>query len=208
MKSVNIYLLRHGKTLGEAALNGHTDVLVASSVQQSICSGLLKINLPFEHVVSSPLRRCRDLAMRLVVEKPSLSLQVNPEFQEMNFGQFDGVPFDQLSQQWPMLERFWQDPVSHPLPGSELIDAFYQRISDGWQALAQSAEQDTLLIAHGGTIRMILANTLGLDWRNPALFSTLQLANQSISHIKITHADKIYVQICSIGTPLSGLSHA
>lgn len=203
MRTVNIYLLRHGKTLGEPALNGHTDVEVASKIQHSICNDVLRRLPSIESIVSSPLRRCHDLATRLVDENPALSLEVSAPFQEMNFGQFDGVPFEQLKEHWPILDLFWQDPANNPLPDAESLEAFYHRVKNNWRSLSEQATQDTLLIAHGGSIRMILASVLGLDWKNPALFSTLQIANQSLSHIKITHSDQIYTQVCSIGAPLS-----
>ena len=202
MRTVNLYLLRHGKTLGEAALNGHTDVAVSDSVQQSICAAVQQELPPFRQIVSSPLKRCHDLAQLLVNANPAMNLQVEACFKEMNFGQFDGVPFDQLGAQWSVLEAFWQDPFHNALPGAEPQQTFYNRVNDGWQILAEQATQDTLLIAHGGTIRMILASVLGLDWQNPALFSVLQIANQSITHIKITYLDQMYLQVCSIGTPL------
>ena len=36
----NIYLLRHGKVEGKAALNGLSDVLVNPNIQQRICDAL------------------------------------------------------------------------------------------------------------------------------------------------------------------------
>ncbi|MFA0413524.1 histidine phosphatase family protein [Vibrio renipiscarius] len=203
MKTVNIYLLRHGKTLGEPALNGHTDVEVAPLTQQSICRDIRSRFPSLENVVTSPLKRCLEVGQGLINNNSALTLRIDAAFKEMNFGQFDGVPFDHLTQHWDVLERFWQDPAHHPLPGAEPLDAFYSRVSDGWDALTSQLTQDTLLIAHGGTIRMILARVLGLDWRNPALFSILQIGNQSISHIKMTHSEQMYTQVCSIGSPLS-----
>ena len=35
---------------------------------------------------------------------------------EMNFGRFDGTPFDDVHQDkdiWSQLEKFWQNPVQH-----------------------------------------------------------------------------------------------
>ncbi|HGF7517433.1 TPA: alpha-ribazole phosphatase, partial [Vibrio cholerae] len=49
---IRIWLLRHGKTQGLAALNGITDVAVEPSVQQAIASQLS--TLPFTRVISSP----------------------------------------------------------------------------------------------------------------------------------------------------------
>ncbi len=123
-------------------------------------------------------------------------------FKEMDFGLYDGVPFEQLKDQWPVLEQFWQQPATHSLPQAESLQSFHQRISQSWQDLVDNAQGDTLLICHGGTIRMILASILGLEWTNSALFSVLQIANQSLTHIKITISESTYPQVCFIGTPL------
>lgn len=60
-KTINIYLLRHGKTLGEPALYGKTDVKVDVRLQDQICQQLVKRQLRVTKVISSPLARCRDL---------------------------------------------------------------------------------------------------------------------------------------------------
>lgn len=202
MRTLNFYLLRHGKVEGEPALYGHTDVSVSKDNQHAICRALLELNLPVEYIVTSPLKRCADLAVQVQQTNQSLALIECDGFKEMNFGLYDGVPFAQLTEQWPVLEQFWQQPAQHSLPRAESLQCFHQRISLSWQALVDKAQGDTLLICHGGTIRMILASILGLDWANPALFSVLQIANQSLTHIKITYLENTYPQVCFIGTPL------
>lgn len=203
MRTVNFYLLRHGKVEGAPALYGHTDVLVDSDKQQAICQALLELPLAIKKVVSSPLKRCSDLANLLNQTQPQCQLVVDDAFKEINFGRFDGVPFENIDQDWSQLEQFWQNPALSPLPEAEPLEDFYLRVSQGWQKLLNNSEHDTLLICHGGTIRMILAHTLGLDWTNAKLFSTLHIGNQSLTHIRITVADQLYPQVCSIGAPLT-----
>jgi len=124
-------------------------------------------------------------------------------WQEMAFGKFDGVPFAQLQQEWPQLEAFWQSPARNTLPQAESLESFYQRVSEQWQALIEQNEQDTLIVCHGGTIRMILAHVLKLDWQNPLLYSSLAIGHQSITHIQISLADQHYFRVCSIAKPLA-----
>lgn len=71
---IRIWLLRHGKTQGPAALNGITDVAVEPSVQQAIASQLS--TLPFTRVISSPYVAApiwRDCSKRLVRTLCSIS---------------------------------------------------------------------------------------------------------------------------------------
>ncbi|OEE16718.1 alpha-ribazole phosphatase [Vibrio cyclitrophicus ZF205] len=196
----NIYLLRHGKVEGKAALNGFSDVLVQTEIQQRICESLIEQNLFLDCVVTSPLRRCSDLA-NLYAKRMALPLSIEPEFQEMNFGEVDGVPFDELEDKWEMLETFWQAPANHQLTGAESLQGFHDRVTQAWSQLLNDPSDNILLITHGGVIRMILAHCLDIDWKNPSLYSKLSIENASITHIQITQFAQSFVSVKSIGLP-------
>lgn len=198
----NIYLLRHGKTQGKPALNGRTDVLVAADHQAQICDKLIASGYSFQQVISSPLKRCSDLAHRLVASHTAGQCDFELGFQEMDFGCFDGVAFDDLQAQWPILETFWEDPATHQLPQAESLADFHQRVTNAWERQLELLSEDTLIIAHGGTIRMILAHVLATDWRNPAWYSTLQIGNHSVTHIQVLKKEAIHLMVKSIGIPL------
>ncbi|MGY3569828.1 histidine phosphatase family protein [Vibrio paucivorans] len=203
MKPINIYLLRHGKTLGEPALNGRTDVCVDPDVQANIAKAWLELGLPCHHIISSPLKRCRELAELIGQQDSSQRVSINEQFQEMDFGEFDDVSFSKLEDRWEELEQFWQNPAGCSFKGSESLASFNQRVSRAWQALIENQESDCLVIAHGGTIRMILAHILNLDWKNPRLYSTLNIRNQSVTHIQIIKSEQVHPRIQSIGELLN-----
>ncbi|MEL0608371.1 histidine phosphatase family protein [Vibrio echinoideorum] len=197
----NIYLLRHGKVEGKAALNGFSDVLVKPEMQQRICESLAEQNLSLDCVVTSPLRRCSDLA-NLYAKRKSLPLSVDLEFQEMNFGEVDGVAFDELDDKWSMLETFWQDPANHQLSGAESLQNFHDRVTQGWSQLLTHDSDNLLLVTHGGVIRMILAHCLDIEWKNPSLYSKLSIENASITHIQITQFAQSFVSVKAVGLPV------
>ncbi|WP_135381756.1 alpha-ribazole phosphatase family protein [Vibrio tasmaniensis] len=197
----NIYLLRHGKVEGEAALNGSSDVLVNPDLQDRICGALIKQDITFDCVVTSPLRRCSDLANRYA-QRMSVPLSVTPDFQEMNFGDVDGVPFDELEDKWGMLETFWQDPANHQLTGAESLQSFHDRVTQAWSQLLNDPSDNILLVTHGGVIRILLAHCLDIDWKNPSLYSKLSIENASITHIQITQFAQSFISVKSIGLPV------
>ncbi|OED71487.1 alpha-ribazole phosphatase [Vibrio splendidus ZS-139] len=197
----NIYLLRHGKVEGKAALNGFSDVLVKPEMQQRICESLAEQNLSLDCVITSPLRRCSDLA-NLYAKRKSLPLSVDLGFQEMNFGEVDGVAFDELDDKWSMLETFWQDPANHQLSGAESLQNFHDRVTQGWSQLLTRDSDNLLLVTHGGVIRMILAHCLDIDWKNPSLYSKLSIENASITHIQITQFAQSFVSVKAVGLPV------
>ncbi|MEZ8045712.1 alpha-ribazole phosphatase family protein [Vibrio sp. 10N.237.312.C02] len=197
----NIYLLRHGKVEGEAALNGLSDVLVNPDLQDRICGALAKQDIAFDCVVTSPLRRCSDLANRYA-QRMSVPLSVAPDFQEMNFGDVDGVPFDELEDKWGMLETFWQDPANHQLTGAESLQSFHDRVTQAWSQLLNDPSDNILLVTHGGVIRILLAHCLDIDWKNPSLYSKLSIENASITHIQVTQFTQSFISVKSIGLPV------
>ncbi|PMM51336.1 histidine phosphatase family protein [Vibrio splendidus] len=197
----NIYLLRHGKVEGKAALNGFSDVLVKPEMQQRICESLAEQNLSLDCVITSPLKRCSDLAS-LYAERMSVPLSVAPDFQEMNFGEVDGVAFDDLEDKWAMLDTFWQDPANHQLTGAESLQSFHNRVTQAWSQLLNDPSDNLLLVTHGGVIRMLLAHCLDIDWKNPSLYSKLSIENASITHIQVTQFAQSFISVKAIGLPV------
>ncbi|MBR9787746.1 MAG: alpha-ribazole phosphatase [Vibrionaceae bacterium] len=201
MKTLNIYLMRHGKVDAAPGLHGQSDLKVKESEQQDIAQAWKELGLDISGVITSSLSRCSDVA-QIIAEQQMLPVIENSELQEMNFGDFDGVPFDMLSDKWIKLESFWQSPSQHTLPNAESLNAFSQRVSSAWSQIINDINDNLLIVTHGGVIRMILAHILDVDWRNPRWYSTLAIGNASVTHITITIDDQIYASVRSIGVPL------
>jgi broad specificity phosphatase PhoE len=85
-------------------------------------------------------------------------LAVEPGFREMHFGLWEGQTPQALMTACPdLLRNFWADPLVHPPPGAEPLDAFRARVVDAWLAHVSTFEgRRLLLIVHGGTVRVIL----------------------------------------------------
>jgi len=94
-----IDLIRHVKVEGEAALYGRTDVAPLPSDNQQLLNKLINRQLSnrqgYDVIVSSPLQRCHLLAQQLAdkIDKPLIHLD---DLQEMDFGIYDGIAFDQI----------------------------------------------------------------------------------------------------------------
>ncbi len=201
----NILLMRHGKVSGAPALYGVTDVEVAKNVHLEIVSALVATQIDIHTICSSPLRRCAKLA-RMVSQTMGIDATYVDELAEMNFGAFDGVPFDSMSREdWMTVEPFWDDPMNHCFPNAEPLAQFRDRVLAYWQRfLTELTEptQTTLVVAHGGVIRLILAETLGLDWRNPKLYSTLDIGNASITHLQLNAKFPEHIKVKTVGASL------
>ncbi|WP_372882592.1 histidine phosphatase family protein [Psychromonas sp.] len=198
----NFYLLRHGKVDGDAALNGHSDKLVDGVVQERISQAICRRAIAFDHIITSPLRRCADLALLLKKKQPAVKMSIEEQLREISFGTLDGQAFDSIKDKWPLLDAFWQNPAENTLPEAETLSDFRQRIVSAWSKIIETERDNTLIITHGGVIRMILADALQLDWQNPLWHSRLAIANASITHIQISKAEQHYISVRSIAVDL------
>ena len=202
LKICNFYLVRHGKVQGEPALNGHTNCNVDPALQLKISEAICNQDILFDHIITSPLRRCADLAEHLQAALPTVKITINDKIQEMSFGDIDGKPFDTIKDKWPLLDSFWKDPAKNTLPEAESLTKFHHRIASAWSEITKTENKNTLIIAHGGVIRMILAEALKVDWKNPAWHSNLAITNASVTHIQISKADQNYISVKSIASTL------
>jgi len=197
---IEIDLIRHVKVDGPAALYGYTDIAPQTEQNNRLLAALVQSQQlsPYDLVISSPLQRCQLLAQQFSTMNKIPLVCLNG-FKEMNFGDFDGVAFDDISssnsQGWQLLEKFWQAPSNIHLPNGETLQQFHHRVTSAWLALITQQFNDLtnrqkplriLLVAHGGVIRMILADILQLDWQSATWQQHLQIANASCSKIAIS----------------------
>jgi len=150
-----LFLLRHGPTLASqsGAPLGRTDLPVNAEGQAQwpqIRADLLAMGI--QRVFTSNLSRARDHALDLGL--PSLVL---PDLAEQAFGEWEGLPWSDI----PGADAYLANPVIGTPPGGE---SFARCASRSLLALqgALDGDQATLVVAHGGSLRAILAHFLGL----------------------------------------------
>ena len=170
-------LLRHGEPEGGQMFRGAVDdpLSLVGWEQMRAAVGDYR---DWEAIISSPLIRCaafaRELAERL--ERP---LEIVDDFSEISFGVWEGRSVAEVHATDPLaIAQFWRDPVAHPIPGGEPVQVFDQRIRQAWDELMRRYHRrHVLLVAHGGTIRMILRQLLDMPvrriWRIEVPFAAL-----------------------------------
>ncbi|MEP1553419.1 MAG: alpha-ribazole phosphatase family protein [Paraglaciecola sp.] len=195
-----VYLLRHGEVDGPEALNGRTDVQLSANGRQQMhqqCRNLLYL----DNIISSPLRRCSDFAEE-IARTHELVVQFNPDFQECDFGEWDGIRFDDQSQHWPLMTSFWQSSEQHSPPKGESLAGFHTRVINAWESLLESYQnQRNLLVCHGGVIRQVLGHVLPVDWQDGHWYSQLQIGYGSLTRITIPTNASALPRVDFIGLP-------
>ncbi len=164
MTEACIDLLRHGETVGGSCYRGsRDDALTAEGWEQM--RRALGDDGPWTRIVSSPLLRCctfaEDLAQRYTVP-----IEVDDRLREIHFGDWEGKTAEELLvTDREHITRFWKDPEGYPPPGGEEFATFQKRVLEAWQQMTTHvAREHFLIVTHGGPIRVILGQVLGLAW--------------------------------------------
>ncbi len=156
-----ILLVRHGQTAWNAAgrLQGHTDIeLDATGRDQALAVAKTLGEAGITRVWSSDLLRARQTAAIIAEHLGLAAPQVDPELRERKFGVFEGLTRDECAVNHPDAWRAWVAQTGHP-PGGEPRDEAISRMQ---RALSRVlAEGTTLVVSHGGVMRLWLMELLG-----------------------------------------------
>ncbi len=155
-----IDLLRHGEPVGGRRYRGWIDDPLSEhgwSQMWYAASGAT----PWEHVVTSPLVRCRAFAEALA-ERLALQVTIEPRVAEIRFGVWEGHSGDELRADDPgRLRRFYHDPLGERPEGAELAADFVARVSAALEELAAAHRgRHILIVTHAGVIRAAIAHAL------------------------------------------------
>jgi alpha-ribazole phosphatase len=201
--TTRIDLLRHGKVAGPPALYGRTDVAVSSDGEQQLWRAVQSVSP--EQVITSPLQRCRVFA-EAFARRQQLPCRIEADLQEVDFGRWDGVPFDDLyaePEEWQRIEAYWQAPGVHAPPEGESLVQAHQRVGLCWQHLQQQLQgKHSLVVCHGGVIRLLLAHVIPADWRDGRWFSALDIGYASLTRIEISDMPDAVPVVRFIGLPV------
>lgn len=172
-----IDLLRHGETEGGWIFRGQTDSPLTAEGWAQMHRALQLAEgrrPPWQRVISSPLVRCAAFAEQ-VAGQYALPCSTHAALAEIHFGQWEGRQVQEVRGETPEhVENFWRDPEQHTPPGGETIVDFQQRVTHAWAQLAAAPNGHLLVVTHGGVIRAILGELLGMPYS--------RLANLCIPH--------------------------
>ncbi|MGD8274511.1 MAG: histidine phosphatase family protein [Thiohalocapsa sp.] len=159
-------LLRHGEAAGGACFRGVRDdpLTAAGWAQLEAATDADAAVGRWDAVLCSPARRCADFAESLSV-RLQVPLTRLDALRERDFGTWEGRTAAELPA--ADLSAFWRDPGAFTPPGAEPLAAFRARVAVGWGQIMAGPARHPLVVTHGGVIRAILGDVLGLA--DPAL---------------------------------------
>jgi alpha-ribazole phosphatase len=159
-----IDFLRHGEPLGGRRFrgNGADDPLSEKGWQQMWDA--VDERTPWQHIISSPMRRCSAFAQALA-DRCGLELSIDDRFREVGFGRWEGLSPDEIiSCKREEYEAFYRDPCHNRPAGAEALEDFGQRVAQALQdVLSDYHGSHVLVVAHAGVIRAALGHILSTD---------------------------------------------
>ena len=153
---MQLYLIRHPKPEIVAGIcYGQSDIDVSELNCQLVYEQVQTV-LPAEvRIFSSPLQRCSKLS-HLLHSTPILDARL----MEMHFGKWE-------LQNWDVIERSeiddWaEDVVGYAPGGGETVTAMAARVIDFLHDLAEKSLHDAAIVAHAGSLGLIMAYEAGM----------------------------------------------
>ena len=169
-----IYLVRHGQTDYnlEDRMQGHLDIPLNETGRKEamICKKELS-SIKIDRIIASDLLRAKETA-NIINESFSLPITYDARLRELNMGDLQGRVFKDIS------NESW-DPLNHEPHKihAESLEDLYKRTKSFFDEV--DAKQNTLIVAHGGTIRMLMYLS-----RNPDSFNQEEF-NKTYSKFKV-----------------------
>ena len=183
---MNLILVRHGETDWNSVrrYQGQLNVpLNTKGMWQARQVGDALAGRPIQHLVCSDLQRARDTAAPAAVHC-GLTPVTDPRLRELDFGSWQGLTYTEILKNQGDRYQLWkQDPVAHPPPQGEAMDDAVRRITLAFQDITALNAETVLLVAHGGSLRVLLRHLLHLPQE---AFWQIELDNGSLSEVRIT----------------------
>jgi broad specificity phosphatase PhoE len=170
-----IYLLRHGQTEHNASgrLMGHRDIeLNDTGRRQAATAASLLACRPVRVVYSSDLARAKDTA-ESVAAVFGLEVSTRAGLREIDVGNWEGLTDAEIRENDPAgFAAVGADPFGARRPGGESYREMAERV---WRELHDIAAlhpgQEVVVVSHGGPMRAVICQVLGLPWERRQLLT-------------------------------------
>lgn len=157
-----IYLVRHGHTevADDRIVAGFSDVALSERGANSLAQLKNTIgSIEFDAYYSSDLLRTQQ-TMKLLTDQPFIA---DSRLKELNFGDWEGMSWNDVHEKHPDQINEWSNNwVDKRPPNGETFKELSARCKDWLTEQLTTPKQTMLVTAHGGSIRALLCESVGL----------------------------------------------
>ena len=166
-----MYLIRHGQTAAsrENRFSGSSDPPL-TEVGEAMAAAFAQAYAPlgWDAIYTSPMLRTRQTADALCALTGAAPI-VEEGLREIDYGQWEGLPVEDVQARWPAEYAYWADDVaSRGTPGGETafqVAGRAMRVVEAIRTRHAAGSGNVLIVSHKATLRIITCALLGLDVR-------------------------------------------
>ena len=165
-----LILVRHGETEWNRSLRyqGHSDIrLNDNGIKQAARVRDRLAGERIDAIYSSDLSRAYETARSIASRHGMVEIRQSPLLREMDFGQAEGMTFDEIKERYPWIAgdlQAWRtrSAESH-IPNGESIAQLGARVAQFAEELKRHKPEETVLVvAHGGSLQVLICLLLGV----------------------------------------------
>lgn len=169
---LEVLLVRHMETRWneEARYIGRTDLDLSPVGRRyaDLLAASLSGRAP-GRIISSSRRRAVKTAQALA-EPHKIEVVSCAALDEVDFGDWEGLTYTEAAEVFPgLLDDWMANPAAVRIPNGEPWTDFERRVRAAWGRLTEAATDHLTIVTHGGVIKVILGQVLGLGpadyWR-------------------------------------------
>ncbi len=163
---MRLILIRHGKTATDnpEKCHGSTDIdLSEEGYRQAEMLATRFKTEKIDSIYSSTLRRGLETASAIAAMH-NLEIVGAPELNEVDFGQIEGITFEEASSLFPGVTELWRcGSTQLCFPMGETFIQFAERVASFLGRLDGHRDEETIMIVgHGGPYKVLVCRLLGL----------------------------------------------
>jgi broad specificity phosphatase PhoE len=162
----NLILVRHGETVLNAAgiAQGWNDSALSDLGQRQVRALAERIKpLGITAIFSSPLGRAMSTA-QVIAEATGLPITTLDDLREMGYGEWEGMRFIEVRQQYAEHYAKWVDDPDYACPGGESHRDLLNRMERAFAHIEKTSNderQRVVVVTHGTAIRVGATSLLG-----------------------------------------------
>jgi alpha-ribazole phosphatase/probable phosphoglycerate mutase len=165
-----LLLIRHAETDMAGTFCGHSDPELNARGRAQLADLIDRLRMDQIGVVyTSDLRRAHTTGMA-IAEAFGIACHVRRALREINFGQWEGITWNEIERQDNTYARRWiKEYPSLPAPDGESFHDFERRVLDEVKDLslkAETADCTIAVVTHAGVLRTVLCALQGCSEEN------------------------------------------